>query len=94
MLMWKLKLLRKVIARDEELCVRCGKLAVDVHHIIPKSKAAKNSRTVWREENMICLCRACHTHGQKKAMRRSLLALMRDRYGYDMAWAGDFGWVV
>ena len=35
----------QVIERDESLCLICGRIAADVHHIVPKGRAKKHSKT-------------------------------------------------
>ena len=82
---------RRVIERDGGLCVNCGAQGDHVHHIIPRSRAARNSPKVWREENMCVICLSCHEKGQTKWFRERMLRLMRERHGYYMAWAGQFG---
>lgn len=84
-------LCRQVIERDGGLCQKCGRAAADIHHIVPRSRAARNSGTVWRIENMACLCLDCHSKAQMKAARLGLLATMGQRYGYDMGWVQEFG---
>lgn len=48
------------IERDEGLCVICGSVADEVHHIVFRSQLGKSNL-----ENLACLCRECHSmaHG-------------------------------
>lgn len=47
----------KVLARDGWKCQACGTASdLDVHHLIPRSKLGEDA-----PENLITLCRACHT---------------------------------
>jgi len=40
-------------------CAICGKTAVDIHHIEPKGMGGRKSAD--RIDNLIALCRECHT---------------------------------
>lgn len=91
---WIGALVREVVDRDQSLCINCGALAADVHHIVPRSRAKRWSRKVWREENMCCMCRACHADGQTIWMREKLIEQMRALYGYEEEWMREFGVVV
>jgi len=86
---WIDPLILKVIERDNELCINCGKMAVDVHHIIPRSRGKRWSKKLWRVENMCCLCRECHAQAQSRAFRDELLKRLALRFGYDMAWTKE-----
>lgn len=46
--------------QDCILCERCGKKAVDIHHIEPKGIGG--SKTKNYIENLIALCRECHIY--------------------------------
>lgn len=91
---WIQRLIRKVIERDRSLCVNCGRAAVDIHHIIPRSRGKKWSPKLWREENMCCVCRDQTCHNQSRITRERLLGRMWALYGYDMAWVREFGIVL
>lgn len=42
-------------------CEVCNKQAVDIHHIIPRSKFGKKTKDQQDKiENLIALCRPCH----------------------------------
>ena len=42
-------------------CEECKSLAVDIHHIIPRSKFGKKVKHLQDlPENLIALCRTCH----------------------------------
>ena len=43
---------------DKIKCEECGGVAVDIHHIIPRSRASKSE--VNKIENLQALCRECH----------------------------------
>ena len=88
---WIEDLIVQVIERDESLCLICDRLAADVHHIVPKGRAKPYSKTVWRIENLCCLCRACHSDGQTVWLREKLLRKMYARYNYSMGWVKEFG---
>lgn len=62
LLNWR-KVKRLVIKRDNGLCVLCGALAVDVHHVKFRSHGGKDD-----VNNCVCLCRECHelAHGLYK----------------------------
>lgn len=53
---------------DTILCERCKQLAVDIHHIIPRSKfGSKRKEEQDNVMNLIALCRDCHdkAHAEK-----------------------------
>lgn len=62
LLNWR-KVKRLVIKRDNGLCVLCGALAVDVHHVKFRSQGGADD-----VRNCVCLCRKCHelAHGLHK----------------------------
>ncbi len=49
--------------QDVILCENCGKVAVDIHHLIFRSQGGKNNI-----ENLMALCRKCHqmAHADRK----------------------------
>lgn len=64
---------RMVHDRDDNACILCGwTLGVDCHHVIFRSAGGEDTA-----ENMVCLCRKCHTlyaHGKKqKAFQKLFL---------------------
>ena len=73
---------RQVAVRDNSLCILCGKVAVDIAHIVPKSHGVKNSATIWQIKNLACSCRACHkeTRAQRKRFLMRLMELYQYRY--------------
>jgi 5-methylcytosine-specific restriction endonuclease McrA len=89
---WIQRLIRQVIERDRSMCINCDAPAVDVHHIIPRSRGKRWSPCIWHEANMCCVCRRCHKH--TRAMRERLLGRIWALYRYDMAWAKEFGFAV
>lgn len=53
---------------DDYKCVRCGGLAVDVHHKIALTELNVNDLEISSIENLESICRKCHnkeTHGTK-----------------------------
>ena len=54
---------------DTILCEKCGKVAVDIHHIEPKGIGGNPDAD--RADNLIALCRGCHNraHGIKGDQR-------------------------
>ena len=49
---------RKLTTGDFIKCEECGAKAVDIHHIIPRSRASKEY--VNDPKNLQALCRECH----------------------------------
>lgn len=69
--------------RDGGLCVGClieGRKtpAVEIHHIVHRGQAPDGF--IWRPENMVCLCRACHERANGRA--EQYRNYLRERYGY------------
>ena len=58
------------IERDNGLCVLCGRVAADVHHIVFRSQLGTSDL-----DNLVCLCRSCHeeAHGVRANKVRELL---------------------
>ena len=57
---WK-KVRETVLMRDRYLCVKCGKPAEEVHHIIHLSPKNIGDVTVTLNmDNLISLCKDCH----------------------------------
>jgi len=58
--------------KDEKiLCEICGREAVDIHHIQPKGiGGSKNEDYI---ENLIALCRDCHTAAHEHSLSKELL---------------------
>lgn len=56
--------------RDEGLCVLCGAMATEVHHIEFRSHGGLSNLS-----NLACLCRDCHTkaHGSEAKKIREIL---------------------
>lgn len=68
-----------VIKRDKSTCRLCqSHNMLELHHIVFKSHGGKDT-----EQNLITLCRACHTkaHDNEKDMRDLLLGLQSQIYG-------------
>lgn len=74
--------------RDGGRCIVCGGRASEVHEIIPKSAlpGKDNLDQLFSLKNSCCLCKKHHgPHTHTKWARRTLLGLMRMRYGYEYA---------
>lgn len=71
------KMRRVVYERDGGMCVLCGAIASDVHHIIFRSQMGTNDA-----DNLVCLCRECHAmaHGVKAKEVRAELQKITRRY--------------
>lgn len=56
--------------RDDGLCVLCGAMATEVHHIEFRSHGGLSNLN-----NLACLCRDCHTkaHGSEAKKIREIL---------------------
>lgn len=56
--------------RDKGLCVLCGEMATEVHHITFRSQGGLSNLN-----NLACLCRDCHTkaHGSDAKKIREIL---------------------
>lgn len=58
------------ILRDHHACVKCGKPAEEVHHIIHLTPDnINNIQITLNPDNLICLCKECHfaEHRQDRA---------------------------
>ena len=65
----------QAIERDNGLCVLCGAVACEVHHIVFRSQMGTSELS-----NLACVCRDCHNeaHGvNAKAIRTRLLEVVR-----------------
>ena len=78
-----------VIARDTGIgsgkasCIRCGKLASDVHEILPRSFFGPSRQDeLFDIKNRCCLCRKCHSEVHNDDGRAELLRILHKRYGY------------
>ena len=62
-----IKVKKAAYARDNGLCVVCGKVATDCHHIVFRSQCGKDEVT-----NVVCLCRKHHeaAHGENAKQYR------------------------
>jgi hypothetical protein len=69
--------------RDNGLCVCCGAVATDQHHIVPRSRFGdKELALCHRPENIVELCRECHTRAHSTVSRARLLRYLQLRFGY------------
>lgn len=66
-----------IVVRDNGLCVLCYAAAIDIHHVIFKSKGGRGVFT-----NGVCLCRDCHDRAHSEQSVRYLLEdMMIEKYG-------------
>ena len=79
----QLKVWQSVIDRDGGMCLDCGAVASEVHHIASRARP-----WAWCPENMLCLCKACHDQAHTHAARVRHLRLLEERYGceHDDRW--------
>jgi 5-methylcytosine-specific restriction endonuclease McrA len=63
-------------------CEVCNDLAVDIHHIIPRSKfGSKRKEEQDAPDNLIALCRTCHENAHKNLLTKDeLFAISRKKY--------------
>ena len=63
-------------------CEVCNALAVDIHHIIPRSKfGSKRKEEQDEPDNLIALCRTCHENAHKNLLTKDdLFAISRKKY--------------
>lgn len=59
--------------QDKILCEMCHNLAVDIHHIIYKSRGGKDEI-----ENLIALCRDCHNLAHDEKLDKETLQYIHD----------------
>jgi hypothetical protein len=78
----------KIVDRDARLiyyaahpnCERCGRPAVEVHHIL--GGTACRTDEAW---NFLSVCRACHVHIHAKALRQWCVNAKGERWDYERA---------
>lgn len=62
------------MGRDHHLCVKCGAVAEEVHHIIHLTEENINDQTITlNPENLQCLCKQCHFNEHKEDKYNGLL---------------------
>jgi 5-methylcytosine-specific restriction endonuclease McrA len=49
---------------DHILCTNCSKVAVDIHHIIPRGMGGSEKDYI---ENLVALCRSCHDKAESSS---------------------------
>jgi 5-methylcytosine-specific restriction endonuclease McrA len=55
-------------------CEICGRTAVDIHHIIPRSKFGdKNKMAQDKIDNLMALCRECHDDAHREKISKENL---------------------
>lgn len=69
------KVRKKIKERDNNQCVRCGKKAHHIHHIIFLSQGGKSN-----EDNGVCVCIACHQEAHEKREVRKWFEEYRKKY--------------
>ena len=75
--------------RDQRMCIRCGKPADDIAHIVPRWRIGKrNYEEKHALKNLCCLCRDCHKATHTFNGRKELLNILRERHGYDYSTGG------
>lgn len=71
------------IGADESTRIRCevcNDLAVDIHHIIPRSKfGSKRKEEQDAPENLIALCRSCHEKAHANKITKEELYVYRNK---------------
>jgi hypothetical protein len=70
---------RAVAARDEGVCLVCGKPADDIAHVLPKGRYPELQTEM---QNLVALCRDCHLAHECVAGRSILLQRLTRTYGY------------
>lgn len=68
--------------RDKGLCVLCGALATETHHIIFRSHGGTNDL-----KNLACLCLHCHimAHGERaKEVRENLRRIVDEKISMEL----------
>ena len=61
-------------------CVRCNRMAVTVHEIVPRSK---RPRDWWVLDNRIALCADCHDYAHSRGASSSADEMRRLRDAYE-----------
>ena len=71
---------RQAYGRDNGLCVLCGAVACEVHHIVFRSQMGTSELS-----NLACVCRDCHNeaHGVKAKEIRKILQERIKQYEED-----------
>ena len=69
--------------RERGRCLLCNRRGADVHEIIPKSRFGKlNMQDCFDIKNRVLLCRLCHEKAHTIEIRKRLLFIMKNKYGY------------
>jgi len=67
----------KIFAEFDYRCLDCGKYAVTLHELVPKSLAPKT----WNNpENRVPLCNKCHRKAHDVGTKQSKITLEAKRY--------------
>jgi 5-methylcytosine-specific restriction endonuclease McrA len=66
---------KEIYDRDQGLCVRCGRVAVHIHHIVYRSQGGGNDK-----RNGVCVCHSCHEHAHGSKEGRGWFEFWRDKY--------------
>lgn len=71
-----------ILKRDNYLCVKCGKPASDVHHIVELTPQNINDKRIAvNPDNLQCLCKDCHNEQHHKKNSDCEEGFMFDQYG-------------
>jgi 5-methylcytosine-specific restriction protein A len=54
---WKWRRFRNAVLMRSPLCVDCGRLGEEVHHLVPRSRAPE---LMYDAANVVVLCSKCH----------------------------------
>ena len=66
---------------DVILCEVCGDVAVDIHHIVPRSKfGSKRKKEQDDPSNLIGVCRVCHDKAHSGELTKEYLRLLVNLY--------------
>lgn len=82
---WK-DIRQSILIRDAFLCVKCGKPAQDVHHIIWLTPENINDPKIsMSADNLISLCGNCHKQIHMQKEQHVLQEITFDEFGYPVA---------
>lgn len=76
--------LREAVIDRDRVCLECGGVGQEVHHVISRRfKGANDLR------NLLFLCWACHQKAGAHQVKVQHIALLKRLYGYDYSDMGD-----
>lgn len=71
------------LLRDHHACVKCGKPAEEVHHIIHLTQEnINNIKITLNPSNLICLCKDCHFKEHRQDKIEGIQKAHGIEYGY------------